>query len=125
MNRIQSRLKNIEQTVAQLSPNGEALLARLENMTDEEGQKFIEQMTDEELEAVAAVPFPGLPDLRTVSDQVLTVLATAHLRLATAHLRVNPPDWDKLSDSDRALLERVGFRPAPHRKAALMITVNE
>jgi hypothetical protein len=118
MNRIQSRLKNIEQAVARLPPNGEALLARLERMTDAEGQKLIEQMTDEELEAVAAVPCPGLPDLRTVSDQVLTVLATAHLR-------VNPPDWDKLSDSDRALLERVGFRPAPHRKAALMITVNE
>lgn len=118
MNRIGSRLSKLERAAEHLPPNGEALLAKLERMTDAEGQKFIEQMTDEELEAVAAVPCPGLPDLRTVSDQVLTVLATAHLR-------VNPPDWDKLSDSDRALLERVGFRPAAHRKAALMITVNE
>jgi hypothetical protein len=94
--------------VAQLPPNGEALLASLERMTDVEGQKFIKQMTDEELEAIAAVPCPGLPDLRTVSDQVL-------MALTAAHLRVNLPDWDKLSDADRALLESVGFRPAPQR----------
>ena len=73
---IQTRISKLEEVASSLPPDGAAILARLERMTVKEGEAYIKQMTDEELEAAEMVGVDhGELDVTKLTDEELERIA--------------------------------------------------